>query len=105
MGDMKKESEAERKGWAEIKKDMPVGSLVRGTVARVEPFGLLVDIGYGCPEDCRRMGLVEIVASKRLPTDGNLWPVVGTEIVGEVFFYRENRMQVDIRLWKEPKPE
>ncbi len=57
-----------------------------------------MDIGYGDRENKQLTGIIEIVASKSLPRDPEKWPSVGETIKGEVFFYRENLKEIDLKL-------
>ncbi|WOX05057.1 S1 RNA-binding domain-containing protein [Microbulbifer pacificus] len=84
--------------WEELKSKCPIGTKIKGKVVDVTHFGLFIDIGYGHRPSKELTGIIEIVASKSLPKDMALWPKVGDFVIGEVFFFRENLKEVDLRL-------
>lgn len=77
--------------WREVKKQLPVGSMIEGRVTRHEAYGMFVDIGLECE------GLIQIVDIKdegrATPDD---YPSIGTRVVARVLGFKENNRQVSL---------
>lgn len=81
--------------WHELKKALPVGAIVMGSVSRHEAFGVFVDIGYGYD------GLIQITDFKdegRMSADE--FPEIGSVIRAKVLGFKDHGHQI----WLGVKP-
>ncbi len=94
--------------WEILKDNFPVGRKFYGTVIRIEPFGVFVNIGYEIIDGYKLSGIIDIITrsdddSEGLPMDYSLWPILGQQVYCKVLAYREAPKEVCLSLVKDQK--
>jgi ribosomal protein S1 len=91
--------------WEIAKKNFPIGRKFYGTVIRIEPFGVFVNIGYKVIDGYKLSGIIDIITksdndSEGLPLDYSFWPILGQKVYCKVLAYREAPKEVSLSLVK-----
>ena len=75
--------------WDEVKARLPIGTEVTGTVLRVMPFGVFVDLGVGF------LGLLEVpnMAGENRKTEVD-YPQAGQTVTANVLWHSDGNQQV-----------
>jgi ribosomal protein S1 len=97
------QSDARAADWEEVKRRLPIGMPVSGTVVARRPFGAFVDIGVGFPV------LLEIIEIEGLTPElyraGN-WCPEGSRVTARVMSFQDRHRQIhvsQVRLMPGPK--
>lgn len=78
--------------WAELKKSLPLGATVSGTVVAQRPYGVWVDIGVGFPA----LNLVVRLKDADVTpyTSMEMYPGIGTVVEGRVYVFIDESRRI-----------
>jgi ribosomal protein S1 len=87
--------------WKKLKDQIRVGDEILGTIIKVMPYGVFVDIGFEVESGYKFCGIIDIVlisnpGIKALPVSSENWPKINDKIECVVLAYRERSCEVDL---------
>jgi hypothetical protein len=86
-----------------MKQDFPIGIQINGTVLRIEPFGVFLNIGYPVLKGYQFSGIIDILTkddkdSGGLPMNYDLWPKIGEIIHCKVRWHRDLEQEISLAI-------